>query len=73
MIPLIRNGEPPKNPMLVQKPMEANSIAAGRPATEDISFTGQKLPPLPLAALPRFVARTNGLREEFELIFGADV
>lgn len=44
MIPLIRYGEPPKNPTPAQKPVEANSIAAGRPATEDISFTGQKLP-----------------------------
>lgn len=44
MIPLIRYGESPKNPTPVQKTVEVNSIAAGRPATEDISFTGQKLP-----------------------------
>jgi len=81
MIPLIRYGESPKNPTPVQKPVEANSIAAGRPATEDISFTGQKLPLschsllrlLRLSYSPGPVTADRRPRQEFELIFGADV
>jgi len=81
MIPLIRYGESPKNPTPVQKPVEANSIAAGRPATEDISFTGQKLPLschsllhlLRLSYSPGPVTAVQRPRQEFELIFGADV